>query len=45
LRWFAEQGLFAIKSGPGPLLEIDWDGAPDGRSHRFSDAAPVLLRW
>lgn len=45
LRWFADQGLVTLASGPSPLLEIDWDGARAGESHRFSEAAPVLLRW
>jgi len=45
LRWFTGQGLFALASGLSPLLEMDWDGAGAGQSHRFSEAAPVLLRW
>jgi hypothetical protein len=45
VRWLADQGLFALGSGAAPLLEVEWDGGREGGAHRFSDAAPLLLRW
>jgi hypothetical protein len=45
VRWFVEQGLFALTAGAAPLLELEWDGGRDGGAHRFSDAAPLLVRW
>lgn len=45
VRWFMDQGLFTVAGGAAPLLDIEWDGATEGQAHRFSDDAPVLLRW
>ena len=45
VRWFAENGLFALKDGPAHLLELEWDHAREGESRDFSPDLPIRIRW
>ena len=45
VRWFAESGLFVLKDGPAPLLELEWDHGREGKCRDFSPALPIRIRW
>jgi glyoxalase-like protein len=45
VRWFAENGYFALKDGPAPVLELEWDDRREGELRDFSPALPIRIRW
>jgi hypothetical protein len=44
VRWFAQQGSFALKNGPSYLLELEWDGGREQQSALLDDL-PLCIRW
>ena len=45
VRWFAENGSFALREGPAHLLELEWDHGREGESRDFFPALPIRIRW
>ena len=45
VRWFAENGFFALKDGPTHRLDLEWDHGREGTSQDFSPDFPIRIRW
>ena len=45
VRWFAENGFFALKDGPAPVLDLEWDHGREGKSQAFRAALPIVVQW